>query len=134
MSAIFLQTGSEPGHSPDSHITSTEVQNFWNKDPTGSVVANRSCQTVASNDHQASAVQAAVAPAGCRTHLLHHFLFHFLRSGFSLVRGHHPSVSIWVHYCPATIAPKHVHYLALGCGCETDSLGDHFIHVLHVEK
>ena len=65
VSAIFLETRPEQGHSPDSHITSTEVQNFWNKDPTGSVVANRSCQTVASSDHQASAVQAAVAPAAC---------------------------------------------------------------------
>src|SRR6202022_605260 len=37
-------------------------------------------------------------------HLLHHFLFHFLRPGFSLVRAHHPRVTLRVRYCPATIA------------------------------
>ena len=46
MSAIFLQTGSEQGRFPDSHITSTE---FGNEDPKGGVVANRLRQTVASN-------------------------------------------------------------------------------------
>src|ERR1700730_11057997 len=76
---------------------------------------------------------------GCCTgrplpHLLHHFLFHFLRRGFSLLRTHHPRVSFPVHYCPATIAPKHVCYLALGGCSETRSLGNHFVHVFHVEK
>ena len=50
------------------------------------------------------------------------------------MRAHHPRVSLWVHYCSATIAPKHVHYLALGCCSETHSLGDYFVDVFHVEK
>src|ERR1039458_5633028 len=66
-------------------------------------------------------------------HLLHHFLFHFLRRGFSLVRAHHPHVSIWIDHHPATIAPKHVHYRALGCRSETDCLRDHFVSVFHEE-
>src|SRR5216683_2560818 len=92
-------------------------------------------QTLLTTDHQVGARSSR----GCRTgrllpHLLLHFLFHFLQGRFSLVRAHHPRVSLWVYYCSATIAPKHVHYLALGYCSETHSLSDYFVDVFHVEK
>src|SRR5260370_5193704 len=103
--------------------------------PRCSVIANTSRQTWLTTDHQVSRRSSR----GCRTgrllpHLRRHFLFHFLQRRFSLVRAHHPRVSLWVYYRSATIATKHVHYLALGCGSETHSLGDYFVDVFHVEK
>ena len=50
------------------------------------------------------------------------------------MRAYHPRASLWAHYCSATIAPKHVHYLALGRCSETHSLGDYFVDVFHLEK
>src|SRR6267142_2089762 len=86
-------------------------------------------------DHPVSARSSRGCGTGrLLTHLLHHFLFHFLRRGVQPCACPPSNVSLWAHYRPATIAPKHVQYLALGCCCETHSLGYHSVHVLHVEK
>src|ERR1700722_16269614 len=62
-------------------------------------------------------------------HLLLHLLFHFLRRGFSHVRGNHPGVAVGIDNGSTTVPPKHIHHWSLkGCP-ELHSLRDYFVHV-----
>src|SRR5580704_19065453 len=68
-----------------------------------------------------------------RLHHLQHSLLHLFRSWLSLVRTHHPAVTVRVHDGAATVAPEHVHDGPLAGRSELGRLIDYLVDVFDID-
>src|SRR6201987_3067238 len=87
-----------------------------------------------------SSSEAASVCRGCalrlllhRFHHLQHSLLYLFRCRLSLVRTHHPRVTVRVGDGAATVAPKHVHHGALAARAELGRLIDYLVHVFDID-